>query len=140
MTAKPMPKSSSRSPLTPPDRPRMRWRDPTHWIAFGFGTGLSPRAPGTVASAVAAAIHLWLLGSLSWMAQSAVVVIAFALGVFACSRVEREMASHDHGALVWDEFVGVWFGAAHDAGTVRVRWLDERGQPWQPPPGYAHFS
>lgn len=31
-------------------------------------------------------------------------------------------------------------GAAHDAGTVRVRWLDERGQPWQPPPGYAHFS
>ena len=87
---------------------RMRWGDPAYLLALGFGTGLSPKAPGTVASAVAALIYWAALGSLSLAIQGAIIGLGFVLGVMAIPRIERESASHDHGSIVWDEFIGVW--------------------------------
>lgn len=77
------------------------------WIALGFGSGLSPWAPGTAGSL--AALLPWLaLRLLPWPAYLAVLLLAFALGVWACGRAARRVGLHDPGAFVWDEFVGQW--------------------------------
>ena len=82
-------------------------RDPAGWIALGFGSGLSPRAPGTAGSL--AAIVPWLaLRHLPWPQYLLVLAVAFILGIWACDRASRALGVSDHGALVWDEFVGQW--------------------------------
>lgn len=80
---------------------------PAGWIALGFGSGLAPWAPGTVGSAVALLPWLLLRG-LPWPWYIAAIVAAFALGAWACDRAGRLIGVADHGALVWDEFVGQW--------------------------------
>jgi phosphatidylglycerophosphatase A len=37
-----------------------------------------------------------------------VVIAAFAAGVWLCDTVSRDLGVHDHGGIVWDEFVGYW--------------------------------
>ena len=37
-----------------------------------------------------------------------VLVAGFALGVWVCAISERRLGTHDLGALVWDEVIGVW--------------------------------
>ena len=77
------------------------------WIASGCGSGLVPRAPGTVGSL--AALLPWLgLRLLPLPAYLLVLAVAFALGVWACGRAARRVGLHDPGAFVWDEFVGQW--------------------------------
>lgn len=82
-------------------------RHPAGWIALGFGTGLSPIAPGTVGSAAAALIWL-LLRELD--PARIVLVIAFgaAVGVWASNVVIARLHVDDPGSIVWDEFVGQW--------------------------------
>ena len=36
------------------------------------------------------------------------VVAAFVLGVYLCGETARALGVHDHGGIVWDEFVGLW--------------------------------
>lgn len=78
------------------------------WIALGFGSGLAPVAPGTVGTlwawAVFAALDPWL----SDAAWGALIVLAFALGCWACERTGRDLGADDHGAMVWDEVVAFW--------------------------------
>jgi phosphatidylglycerophosphatase A len=78
---------------------------PAHAVAFGFGAGLSPVAPGTAGTLLAWPIG-WLLGGL--IAPSlfvAVLVPAFLVGVWACELTGRHLGVSDHGAMVWDEIV-----------------------------------
>jgi len=76
-------------------------------LAFGFGSGLAPVAPGTAGSLVAVALALPLSRlPLSW--ALAFVAAAFVFGVWLCGRVGRRLGVHDHGGIVWDEFVGMW--------------------------------
>ncbi|MCG6896500.1 MAG: phosphatidylglycerophosphatase A [Thiocapsa sp.] len=76
-----------------------------HWIAFGFGSGLVPRAPGTAGTL--AAIPLWLLLSPLDRPLYLVVLVFFVLiGVWACGRTARDLQSEDPSAIVWDEWVG----------------------------------
>jgi phosphatidylglycerophosphatase A len=82
-------------------------RSPRLLLAFGFGSGLSPKAPGTVGTLVA--IPIWLLMSqlaapLYWI----VVFLAFVLGIYLCDYAAKALQTHDHGGIVWDEFVGFW--------------------------------
>jgi len=77
-------------------------------IAFGLGTGFSPVAPGTVASAVAALAHHWILAPLPIWLQASAVTLAFGLGTWAACRIERRSDQHDDRAIVCDEIVGVW--------------------------------
>jgi len=77
------------------------------WIALGFGSGLAPRAPGTVGAAVA--LLPWLaLRDLSLAAYCAALLLAFLLGVWACGRAARRISINDPSAFVFDEFVGQW--------------------------------
>ena len=78
---------------------------PAHFIAFGFGAGLLPVAPGTAGTLLAWAIG-WLAGSVfpAW-ALAAAAVAGFPLGVWACAVTGRRLGIHDHGGMVWDEIV-----------------------------------
>lgn len=80
---------------------------PAGWIASGFGSGLSPYAPGTAGSL--AALVPWLaLRELSLPAYALALALAFALGVWASNRVVATLRIEDPGVIVWDEFVGQW--------------------------------
>ncbi len=107
------------------------------WIALGFGSGLVPVAPGTFGSL--AALLPWLaLRQLFWPAYSLAVLAAFVLGAWACSRAARRVGLHDPGAIVWDEFVGLWIALWPVRGApwwmVVVAWVLFRGfdvfKPW----------
>lgn len=80
-------------------------------LAFGFGSGLSPKAPGTVGSLVAL-LCMPLLTSLPNWAYWCMLVLAFGAGVVICNYADRRLAGHDHPGIVWDEFVGLWLALA----------------------------
>ena len=84
--------------------------DPIHFLAFGFGSGLSPKAPGTVGTLVAM-IFMPLLAQLSLVQQITLIIVAFVAGVWICGRSSKRLGVHDHGGIVWDEFVGYWIAA-----------------------------
>lgn len=81
---------------------------PAGWIATGFGSGLVPRMQGTAGSAAALLPWWFLWRELPLPAYVLMLVLAFAIGVWACSCSSRRIAFPDHRALVWDEFVGQW--------------------------------
>jgi len=76
-----------------------------HWIAFGFGSGLAPWAPGTFGTLAAVPLY-WLLQPLSLAAYLALLLVFSGIGVWACGRTARELGSKDPSAIVWDEVVG----------------------------------
>ncbi|MDE2277623.1 MAG: phosphatidylglycerophosphatase A [Burkholderiales bacterium] len=81
---------------------------PARWIALGFGSGLAPRAPGTVGTLWAWVAFLVLghwLGELGW---AIVLAAALPIGVWACTRTARELGVADPGAVVWDEIIAFW--------------------------------
>ncbi len=81
---------------------------PTGLLAFGFGTGLSPKAPGTVGTLLGLLLAFPLMGVPLW-AGALIVAVAFAAGIPICGRTARDLGVHDHGGIVFDEFVGIWF-------------------------------
>ena len=83
------------------------FRSPVQFLAFGFGSGLAPRAPGTFGTAAAVPLYL-LMSGLSVPVYSAVLLVSFLAGIWICGRASRELGVHDHGGIVWDEFVGFW--------------------------------
>ena len=78
---------------------------PAHFIALGFGVGLSPHAPGTAGTLVAIQIAALLWAFAGDAAFIAVVGVLLALGVWASTVTGRNLGVPDHGAIVWDEVV-----------------------------------
>lgn len=76
-----------------------------HFLAFGFGAGKAPVAPGTFGTLVGVIIYL-LLQPLSVLAYAIAVLVLFVLGVWLCQVTERDLGVHDHPGIVWDEIVG----------------------------------
>lgn len=76
-----------------------------HFLALGFGSGLSPKAPGT-AGTLAAIPLVWLLSFCSWPVYLSVVFAGSLLGIYVCGKAAKDAGVHDHGAIVWDEVIG----------------------------------
>jgi phosphatidylglycerophosphatase A len=95
-----------RKKLTAEQRRRLL-ATPAGWIACGLGSGLAPVAQGTFGS-LAAILPWLLLCRLPLPLYALALVLAFALGVWACDEAGRALAVDDHRSLVWDEFVGQW--------------------------------
>lgn len=76
-----------------------------HWIAFGFGSGLVRRAPGTAGTVAAIPLYL-LLSLLAWPFYVGILVLLILVGIWACERAARDLGSKDPSAIVWDEWVG----------------------------------
>jgi phosphatidylglycerophosphatase A len=81
-------------------------RDPIHFVAFGFGAGLAPKAPGTAGSLVAL-LPAWLLFFLPLPWRGAVVAAVIALGIWVCGASARRLGRHDHPGIVFDEVAGI---------------------------------
>ena len=81
-------------------------RDPVHFLAFGFGSGLSPRAPGTAGSLVGLVIAWWLV-ALPFGARVGAVAIVIAAGTWLCGESARRLGRHDDQRIVLDEIAGV---------------------------------
>jgi len=81
--------------------------NPIHLLAFGFGSGLSPKAPGTAGTVVALLIYL-LLPAMSPLLYAVMILVSFVLGIWLCGKTAEDLGVHDHGGIVWDEFVGYW--------------------------------
>lgn len=81
--------------------------NPIHFAAFGFGSGCSPKAPGTAGTLMAVPIYL-LMQYLSLDIYALLLLVAFIVGVWFCSKASKALGVHDHGGIVWDEFVGFW--------------------------------
>lgn len=80
-------------------------REPVHLIAFGFGAGLSPRAPGTFGTLIAIPIVLFVM-QFGLIAHLVFAILASALGIYVCGESARRLDVHDHPGIVWDEITG----------------------------------
>ncbi len=125
------------------------WRDPILWLAFGFGTGLAPRAPGTFGTLPGIGVA-WLLGLVaaalalpSGVIVLSALVVLIPVGIWLCGAASRRLGAHDHGGIVFDEIVGVlipflllplsplnllwafvWFRVFDVLKPWPIRWLD----------------
>ena len=99
------------NPGTNPTPKELALGTPTGLLAFGFGAGLSPIAPGTMGTLVAIPFAI-LLRDLSAPVFWGVLFALFWLGVWLCGRVSKKLGVHDHGGIVWDELVGYWLTVA----------------------------
>ncbi|HEY1396990.1 phosphatidylglycerophosphatase A [Roseateles sp.] len=83
-------------------------RHPAHWIAMGFGSGLAPKAPGTVGTlwgwAAFAILNLWLT-PVMW---GVVIAASIPIGWWASTVTARHLKTCDPGSVVWDEIVAIW--------------------------------
>lgn len=80
-------------------------RQPVHFLAFGFGAGLMPRAPGTFGTLIAVPL-VALVMQCGWYALLAFGLVAFIAGIWICGESARRLGVHDHQGIVWDEITG----------------------------------
>ena len=88
-----------------PPAPASVWQKPTHFIAFGFGSGALPYAPGTFGTLMAIPFYL----AFQTLPTSAYfwIVVAITIGsMWLCDRVSKEIGVHDHQGMCLDEIVG----------------------------------
>lgn len=81
------------------------WQNPIYFIAFGFGSGLLPFAPGTWGTLAAIPLYM-LIADLHWSIYLLLTFLAFLAGVLVSSRVSRDLNMHDYKGIVCDEVVG----------------------------------
>ncbi|KDE39734.1 MAG: phosphatidylglycerophosphatase A [Nitrincola lacisaponensis] len=88
--------------------PASVWYNPVHFAAFGFGSGAAPVAPGTFGTLAALPLWLFIFAPLSTDAYLLTLLVSFIIGVWLCHQTSEDIGVHDHGGIVWDEFVGLW--------------------------------
>ncbi len=124
---------------------RQVFTNPVHFLATGFGSGLSPKAPGTAGTVVAIPLYLVLGSHLGVNAYLSVTLLLFLVGIPICGYTARRMGVDDPKSVVWDEIVGYlvamawaplgWLWIILGFGLFRlfdiwkpwpIRWLDRR--------------
>lgn len=86
--------------------PRPDLRNPIHLLAFGFGSGLAPKAPGTFGTLAALPI-LFLMSYLNNIEYIIVLGAIILSGFWICEASSRALKVHDHPGIVWDEIAGM---------------------------------
>ena len=91
-----------------PSLPRPDLTKPVHLLAFGLGSGLAKKAPGTFGSLAALPFWWLFLSNVPPLAYMSVLVSGFAFGVLICDKTSKDLGVHDHSGIVWDEWIGMW--------------------------------
>lgn len=79
-------------------------RHPAYLLAFGFGSGLSTKAPGTFGTLLA--VPLFAVLMLTPEPVHYIIIAAlFIIGIPICARAGTALGVADHGGIVWDEIV-----------------------------------
>lgn len=79
--------------------------DPVLFLAFGFGSGLAKKAPGTCGTAAAIPLY-WLLAQASLPIYSLLTLAATVAGIWICGIAAEKLGEHDFNGIVWDEVAG----------------------------------
>lgn len=102
-----LPMSHKQAPLVRPT-----WRfllvHPAHFIAFGFGSGLAKKAPGTFGTIAALPLYAILMQWLSPFAIAWLCLPVFLIGCWASEVTGKTLGVHDYGGIVIDEIVAMW--------------------------------
>ena len=100
------------APAQPAAQRRATWRfmlaHPLHVIALGFGSGLAPRAPGTVGTLWAWAAFLLIAPHLGDAGWAALIGAGLLVGCWASAVTARHLGVADPGSIVWDEVIAFW--------------------------------
>ncbi|WP_028115832.1 phosphatidylglycerophosphatase A [Ferrimonas senticii] len=86
--------------------PGIKMSNPVHFLAFGFGLGLAPKAPGTFGT-LAALPLFFVMQDLGLPLYAAIVALMGLVGIYLCDKTAKDMGEHDNPAIVWDEVVGM---------------------------------
>jgi phosphatidylglycerophosphatase A len=81
---------------------------PAHVIALGFGSGLSPKAPGTMGTLWAWVLFVLLQYRLTEVQWGILIGLSIAVGWWVCTLTARHMRVSDPGSIVWDEIAAFW--------------------------------
>ncbi|MCG9697293.1 phosphatidylglycerophosphatase A [Shewanella sp. Isolate11] len=85
---------------------KLSLKNPIHFLALGFGSGLVAKAPGTFGTLAAIPLYLLMMNlSLSW--YLGLTLLSVIAGFYICDKASKDMGVHDHGAIVWDEVAGL---------------------------------
>ena len=84
---------------------------PVHLLAYGFGSGCAPVAPGTFGTVLGVPLFL-ALGWLDWPVYLLVTGLLFGAGCWICGESARLLKLHDAPGIVFDEIVGYLVAAA----------------------------
>jgi phosphatidylglycerophosphatase A len=111
--------------------PQQIMADPVLFLAFGFGSGLIKKAPGTMGTLAAVPVYLLCVQFNFWL-YSLLTLVAMVAGVWICDVAAKKLDEHDFGGIVWDEVAGylitMWFVPfswfALIAGFVLFRFFD----------------
>lgn len=89
-------------------RARLSLRNPVHFLALGFGSGLAQKMPGTFGTLAAFPLVAMVAAFGSIYTFVAVTLMVSVVGIWLCGRTAEDMGVHDHGAIVWDEVAGMF--------------------------------
>ena len=77
-----------------------------HFFGLGFGSGLAPKAPGTIGTLVGLPLF-WLISIYTFNTQLIIIAALFMIGIYFCDITGKALGVADHGAIVWDEIVAM---------------------------------
>jgi len=85
--------------------PKQILSDPVLFLAFGFGSGLAKKAPGSFGTLAAIPLY-WLFAQADLLVYSLLTLIVTVAGVWICGLAAEKLEEHDFGGIVWDEIAG----------------------------------
>jgi len=85
--------------------PKQILSDPILFLAFGFGSGLAKKAPGTLGTLAAVPVY-WAFAQTGIVAYSLLTVAVTIAGIWICDIAAKKLGEHDFGGIVWDEIAG----------------------------------
>ena len=76
------------------------------------------------------------MSNLNLLYYVVIIYVATVIGIFVCEKASTELGVHDHGGIVWDEFVGFWIAMCPASpgitnllvGFILFRVLDQQDQ------------
>ncbi|OOH85459.1 phosphatidylglycerophosphatase A [Pasteurellaceae bacterium 15-036681] len=88
---------------------KINLKDPIHFLAVGFGSGLIKPAPGTwgTLAGLILSIILWEITH-SALFFVVLALISFWAGCYICQKTSDDLGVHDDGRIVWDEIVAIF--------------------------------
>jgi phosphatidylglycerophosphatase A len=92
----------------PPTPASLLFKHPAHALSFGFGSGLAPVAPGTVATLWAWVLFLVLDPIMTDFTWALLLFVGLIVGVRATTFTGKAMGQPDASSMVWDEIIAFW--------------------------------
>jgi len=93
------------------------------FITFG-GSGLAPKAPGTVGSFVALVVGVALLEVVPMQTLFMLTLLITIAGIFEINKYEKLTNSHDDKSIVIDEVAGMWIALMFAIASARTMSYD----------------